>query len=151
MKNTLHNATPNLAVIDPRGLVVRGVAYHRAVTGQLPEARVTSQVFDAAGRLVAQRDPRLLATSSQPNLLMLFSLCARPLLSQSVDAGWCLRLYGAAGESRHEWDARHSQRLSEYDTLLRPVAITEQAANRPSCVTERFTYADCSALSAAHN
>ena len=151
MKNTLHNATPNLAVIDPRALVVRGVAYHRAVTGQLPEARVTSQVFDAAGRLVAQRDPRLLATSSQPNLLTLFSLCARPLLSQSVDAGWCLRLYGAAGESRHEWDARHSQRLSEYDALLRPVAITEQAANRPSCVTERFTYADCSALSAAHN
>lgn len=151
MKSTLHNATPALYVIDPRKLAVRDVAYHRAVTDQPPEARVTSQVFDAAGRLVAQRDPRLQATSTHPNLVTVFSLSARPLLSKSVDTGWRLRLHGSAGELQHEWDARLSQRQSEYDALLRPVAISEQAANTAPCVTERFTYADCSAPFAAHN
>lgn len=151
MKSSLHEATPNLSVIDPRGLTIRGVAYHRAVIQQPPEARVTRQVFDAAGRVVAHRDPRFAATSSAPNLTTVFSLSARPLLSNSVDAGWCLRLFGATAEIRCEWDGRHNRRLSEYDDLLRPVAIIEQAGNAPPCVTERFTYADCSSSFAAHN
>ena len=151
MKSSLHEATPNLSVIDPRGLTIRGVAYHRAVIQQPPEARVTRQVFDAAGRVVAHRDPRFAATSSAPNLTTVFSLSARPLLSNSVDAGWCLRLFGATAEIRCEWDGRHNRRLSEYDDLLRPVAIIEQTGNAPPCVTERFTYADCSSSFAAHN
>ena len=151
MKSSLHEATPNLSVIDPRGLTIRGVAYHRAVIQQPPEARVTRQVFDAAGRVVAHRDPRFAATSSAPNLTTVFSLSTRPLLSNSVDAGWCLRLFGATAEIRCEWDGRHNRRLSEYDDLLRPVAIIEQTGNAPPCVTERFTYADCSSSFAAHN
>jgi insecticidal toxin complex protein TccC len=46
----VHLATPTLAVIDPRGLAVRGVGYWRSTVGQTAEARFTRQVFDAAGR-----------------------------------------------------------------------------------------------------
>ncbi len=142
MQRHLHKATPTLSVIDSRALRIRSVAYHRSHPLQTPETRITLQVYDSGGRPEASWDPRLLGAQSEPNLAITSSLSAKPLLTQSVDAGWRLKLLGTAGELLCGWDGRHSRREIGYDELLRAVAVSEQAANEPSCVTDRMTYAD---------
>ncbi len=131
MNMTLHAHTPTLVVTEPRGLLVRSVAFHRREQNQSVDERVNRQTHDAAGRLISQRDPRL----TQPNLLTTYSLSGQVLLTDSVDAGWRLGLLGEAEQIVAEWDGRGSQRQIEYDVLLRPLAITEQGR-----VSERFTY-----------
>ena len=147
----LHNATPTLAVFDPRSLQTRVVTYCRSVVDLPAQTGITRQAFDAAGRQVASWDPRLVLTSATPNLRKTFSIGDQPLLAESVDTGWRSTLYGLTGEPRYQWDGRHNQRHIEYDPALRPVTITEQTHGGLPCVTERLTYADMSAESAAHN
>ncbi|RMQ39677.1 hypothetical protein ALQ04_200034 [Pseudomonas cichorii] len=140
MNMSVHSQTPSLVVIDPRGLLIRSIAFCRSEQDQPMDERVTYQTHDAMGRLVSQRDPRL----AHPNLNTIYSLSAQVLLSDSVDAGWRLGLCGEAGQVVDGWDGRGSQRQIEYDELLRPLAITEQAQ-----VTERFGYGGPDAF--AHN
>ncbi|RMQ45714.1 hypothetical protein ALQ04_01562 [Pseudomonas cichorii] len=132
MNMALHAHTPALVAIDPRGLAIRSIAFCRREQNQPVDERVTHQFHDAAGRLVSQRDPRLVHC----NLNTTYSLSAQMLFSDSVDAGWRLGLLGDANQVVERWDGRGSQRLIEYDELLRPLAITEQMH-----VTERFSYA----------
>ena len=47
---SLHARTPTLAVIDPRGLPIRTVAFACSASGQASEQRVTQSVFDPMGR-----------------------------------------------------------------------------------------------------
>ncbi|WP_460122360.1 RHS repeat-associated core domain-containing protein [Pseudomonas sp. S2_C03] len=129
----LHQHTPSLAVIDPRGLGVRGVAYWREEVGQAAATRATRQVFDGAGRLAEQWDARL----SVPALGQCASLSGKVLASDSVDAGWRVSLYGEADQVLAGWDGRGSRGDIEYDTLMRTVAVTEQGR-----VVERFEYGD---------
>ncbi|WP_223459225.1 RHS repeat-associated core domain-containing protein [Pseudomonas sp. GL-RE-19] len=132
----VHHATPTLAVMDPRGLAVRGVGYWRAQTGQAPQARVTRQVFDAAGRGVEQWDARLPVSALSHG----FSLTRTVLATDSVDAGWRVSLWGQAGKILNLWDSRGTRQDHEYDTLLRPMAVKEQARGEPVRVVERFEY-----------
>jgi len=133
---SVHHATPTLAVMDPRGLAVRGVAYWRAAVGQAPEARVTRQVFDAAGRGVEQWDARL----PVPAMGHGFSLTGTVLATDSVDAGWRVLLLGQAGETLSQWDSRGSRQDFEYDTSLRPTTVLEQARGEAGRVVEHFKY-----------
>ncbi|WP_347904256.1 RHS repeat-associated core domain-containing protein [Pseudomonas purpurea] len=138
---TLHRHTPTLTVADPRGLAVRSVGYCRsAIAGPL-EGRVNRTAYDGAGRAVAQWDPRLLAGVSVPaNLATVYSLSGKALSTTSVDAGWRASLLGEADQPVQGWDGRGSQRRSEYDDQLRPLAVFEQAlGDRPLC-TERLGY-----------
>ncbi|MEB0208186.1 RHS repeat-associated core domain-containing protein [Pseudomonas sp. CCC3.1] len=145
---SLHARTPTLAVIEPRGLPVRSVAFARSVSGQTPEQRVTWSTFDPMGRLVAQRDPRLFADSTAPaNLLTVYSLSGQVLATDSTDAGWRLSLPGEAGQTLEVWDARESHWQTTYDDSMRPVSVTENSTH----VIERFTYASTSVESARHN
>jgi insecticidal toxin complex protein TccC len=132
----LHHATPSLAVIDPRGLAVRGVAYWRGEVGQAPAARLTRQVFDAVARPVEQWDARLPA----PALSQCFSLSGRVSGNDSVDAGWHVLLFGQADDVRARWDGRGSRAEIEYDSSLRVQAVTEQAKAEAARVVERFEY-----------
>jgi len=132
----VHHATPTLAVIDPRGLAVRGVGYWRSTVGQTAEARVTRQVFDASGREVEQWDARL----AIPALCHGYNLSGQVLATDSVDAGWRVLLSGQTGESLSQWDSRGSRQDSEYDTSLRPTAVREQALGAAVRVVERFEY-----------
>jgi len=50
----IHTHTPTLAVIDPRGLSVRVVAYCRSVEAAEPEERINRSAYDAMGRLTEQ-------------------------------------------------------------------------------------------------
>ncbi|MGF6203417.1 RHS repeat-associated core domain-containing protein [Pseudomonas laurylsulfatiphila] len=133
---SVHHATPTLAVMDPRGLAVRGVGYWRSQAGQTPQARVTRQVFDAAGRGVEQWDARL----PVPAMGHGFSLTGTVLATDSVDAGWRVLLLGQAGETLSQWDSRGSRQDFEYDTSLRPTAAREQARGEAARVVERFKY-----------
>ncbi|MGC3933048.1 RHS repeat domain-containing protein [Pseudomonas atacamensis] len=144
-------ATPTLSVIDPRALVVRSVAYCRHPDKADIESRIIRQIFDEAGRQVASWDPRLCGVAPKPNLATIYALSGQALLADSVDAGWQVRLLNEAGSMCSGWDARGSQSHRQYDDLLRPLALTEQAHDGQPHVVERWTYAKATDDHAQHN
>jgi insecticidal toxin complex protein TccC len=127
--------TPRLSAIDGRGLPVRQVAYWREAVET--EALIARQLHDAAGRLRAQRDPRHLTPA---NLTTLYSLSGQVLSTSSVDAGWRVSLLGEAHQSVLNRDGRGSERRMEYDKLIRPLALFEQAVDGEPLCTERYGY-----------
>lgn len=148
---SLHSFTPQLRVIDPRGLLAREVAWHRVDQAAEAQARVTRHAWDEAGRTVADWDPRLWEISATANSRKTPSLSGQALLDESVDAGWRSELSGADGQSVECWDGRGSYSRIDYDECLRAVSITEKLIDAQPNVVERFTYGDASALSAEHN
>ncbi|WP_367374088.1 RHS repeat domain-containing protein [Pseudomonas lini] len=148
---SVHNKTPTITAIDSRGLPVRHIAYWRRNTGDICQARISSQSHDLSGRLVAQRDPRLFGRLTKANLLTHYSLSGKPLLTDSIDAGWRVNLPGDAGQILRIWDQRGSHWQTTFDNQLRPVTIREEAAGQPARIVERFSYGDNSADSAALN
>src|SRR5450830_1212660 len=152
----IHSHTPTLAVVDPRGLAVRVVAYCRSVEAAEPEERINRSAYDAMGRLTEQWDPRLWALSAEgaatpANLTNGYSLSGKVLGSISVDAGRRVSLFGDGDQLVQTWDSRGTARRVEYDDLLRPLAIFEQGEGEAARCTERYEYADASAGFAAHN
>lgn len=144
-------ATPTLSVMDPRSLAIRSVAYCRHPDKQAIESRITRQVFDEAGRLVASWDPRLWASAPKPNLATHYGLSGQPVLTESVDAGWQLNLLNQAGSLHSFWDGRGNQRHCEYDNQQRPITVTEQAAEELPRVVERLTYGGSGQVFAERN
>jgi len=152
----IHSHTPTLAVVDPRGLAVRSVAYCRSVETAQPEERVNRSAYDAMGRLTEQWDPRFWALSAEDhetpaNLVNRYSLSGKVLSSISVDAGERISLFGDGDQLVQTWDSRSTERRVAYDDLLRPLAIFEQGEGEAARCTERYEYADASADFAAHN
>lgn len=148
----MHIHTPTLSAIDPRGLAVREVAYHRRVASESPESRVTHQLYDEAGRLARQRDPRLFALLDAPsNLSTTYSLSNQPLCSDSVDAGWQVDLPGPAGQVIESWDQRGWHRHTEHDSSLRPVAMFEQGIGEVERCAERIQWGAATDEEARHN
>lgn len=129
----LHSRTPTLLVSDPRGEVIREVAYCRAVPDEVADERITRHVFSAAGHLQSSRDPRLQGA----NTVTVYSLSGAPLLTDSVDAGWRLVLHGQGAEVLCQWDARGTRRETVFDEQLRPTVMTEQ-----SVAVERLIYGE---------
>ena len=146
-----HPNTPRLSVIDSRALAIREVGYCRHPDESDIESRITRQVFDVAGRLVASSDPRLWASASRPNLATIYGLSGQSLLTDSVDAGWQLSLLNQAGSLFSFWDARGSQRRIDYDDQQRPITVTEQADDALPRVVERLTYGGSAPAFAVHN
>jgi insecticidal toxin complex protein TccC len=151
-----HTGTPTVVVSDARGLLLRTVQFHRREAGHPVDSRVTQQCFDAAGRLTASRDPYLFDLSHTDaltpfNLSQVTSLSGLALMTDSVDAGQRVVLHGAAGQPLEHWDGRGCHSLTEYDELLRPVAVRESGREVAEHTLERFTYADASPESAARN
>ncbi|CAG8873395.1 RHS repeat domain-containing protein [Pseudomonas fluorescens] len=146
-----HAATPTLSVIDPRALTVRSIGYCRHPDSPEIDPRTTRQSFDAAGRLVESWDPRLWGAAPKPNLTTVYGLIGQPVLTDSVDAGWQLSVLDQAGSPCSFWDARGSQRHTEFDAQQRPVTVTEQAAGERPRVVERLSYGDSAPAFAEHN
>lgn len=141
-------STPVLAVIDPRGLPVRAVEYRRSSTGAQAIEQITRSRHDAAGRPVAHTDPRL----DRPNQSNVFSLSSLPVLIESVDAGWRLSLADENTYAVDRWDGRHSHWRTVFDTLARPVTLTEKGQEHTKYrVIGRLSYANFSQYAAAHN
>lgn len=157
MSDSIHRNTPSLAAIDPRGLIVRNIDYHRSSAGVEPQVRIHRQVYASTGLMIEQWDPRLLQLSrsqpdTSPNQRTVYSLGGQTLRTDSVDAGWRLTLMGGAGHLMEEWDGRGAHQAHRYDQYLRPVAVFEQAADdeQALCV-ERIAYALPSTEEAARN
>lgn len=140
MNGGVHWRTPSVSVTGPRGSVIRQVEYLRKVAGGEVEALVTRQHYDVAGRLEAQRDPRL----PTPNINTVYGLGGTPLKIDSVDAGWRLSLPGLAGETLQRWDERRSHWRMTYDNQLRVVAVEENAQSDVDTVTYSDALADAS-------
>lgn len=157
MSPTIHRHTPTVAAVDARRLPVRAIAYyHRTLSKNLAQARVNRQAYDGAGRVIAQWDPRLWALAQTDatvpaNQTSVYSLSGDMLASTSVDAGWRVNLPTESGQSLRSWDSRGSQSRFEYDVLLRPVAMFEQAPGESERCAERLSYADASPAAAASN
>lgn len=155
--SSLHQHTPSLTAVDPRGLALRTVAYHRAHPQDESQSRIQRQTFGITGQLQHQWDARLqrlhnLDTTVQANQSLRHSLTGRVLITKSIDAGWRISLSGNAGQLLCVWDARGSRRRYLFDAFLRPEAVFEQAADQTyeHCV-ERLTYAAVDAQHAARN
>lgn len=143
--------TPTVTVTDPRGLAVRNVAYCRLPLNTSIDTRITRNHFDPAGRQFAAWDPRLWLTAPKPNLQSGFDLQGRPLLVDSVDAGWRLSLFNQADAVCSSWDGRGGQRRTEFDQLQRAITVTEQMADELPRVSDRFTYGAADDEFAVHN
>jgi insecticidal toxin complex protein TccC len=141
MNASVHWRTPSVAVSDPRGLPVRQVDYLRTVPGGDVTRLIARQCFDAAARLVEQRDPRLFASAGKANLSTVHTLDGQPLRIDSVDAGRQLTLPDSGGQPVQRWDAHGRHWRSRYDPRLRLLSRAENA--EPD--SETFTYADASA------
>lgn len=150
MSARLHRKTPSINAVDGRGLPVRQVAYCRGKEGEKPQMRASRQEYDVAGRLIAQRDPRL-ANATDANLATVYSLSGKPLRVNSVDAGWRLNLPGDAGQILRSWDQRGNHWQSTYDNQLRLITVEEQAAGKELRKVECLSYGDSSQESAALN
>ena len=146
MPSLLHRHTPTLAAMDPRGLVLRSVAYHRASADTAPQARIRRHTYGATGLLETQWDPRLYALrvsepATHPNQRTHYSLTGKTLRTQSVDAGARVLLRGVAGQVVARWDSRGAEQRYAFDGLLRPTDVFEQAAHEATARhAERFTY-----------
>ncbi len=149
MDLSMHQQTPSLNVVEPRGLLIHTVHYCRSVPSAPATTRVDRNSYDAAGRLVAQWDPRLAAGPA--NLETVYSLSGNPLSTVSVDAGLKVNLFAEAGQSVQTWDGRGSQRRTEYDDQLRPVEVFELTSAGGSACTERWSYGPASQVFADHN
>lgn len=140
-----HANTPAIQAFDPRGLSVRGIAYHRRQNESVAQPCITQQEYDGAGRAVLSRDPRLfrLHQDGQPtaNQQNLFSLSGAVILSHNSDAGWRLGLLGAHGQRVEGWDQKLSRSRVDHDLLCRPVATFERAWQGAERCIARFTYA----------
>lgn len=135
---------------------MRIVQFHRADETQIAEGRINHHRFDPLGRLIASSDPRLFALAQADpevpaNLTRTLSLSGLELLSESVDAGWHIRLPGEAGQPLEQWDGRGTYGVVEYDSLLRPLTIHERGQDQITRVVERFTYGGPGVDEAAHN
>lgn len=151
MNPRLHRKTPTISVVDSLGRPVRQVAYCRRSADETAQARITRQRHDTSGRQVAQWDPRQSGNTSEANLTTVYSFSGKPLLVNSVDAGWRLTLPGAAGQIRRSWDQRGTQWRTTYDDQLRPTVIHEQVSGQDPRRVECLRYGDSSPESAARN
>ncbi|QGA50443.1 RHS repeat-associated core domain-containing protein [Pseudomonas brassicacearum] len=145
--STIHAATPVLSVIEPRGLPVRTVQYHRRLDNDPVAPRVNRQAYDTLGRLIAHWDPRLWAlmeggSAAPANQTSIHSLCGQVLADTNVDAGLRVSLLGDAGQILHRWDSRGTETRIEYDRSLRPVAVFEQGQGELERCVERLTYGE---------
>lgn len=144
---TQHTATPTLSVRDNRGLRVRMLSYNRRDASQAAVALIERQLASEDGRHTRQWDARLFGlwqsdNNVSPNLHARPSLAGQVLRSDSVDAGWHVALYDAAGRVVWGEDGRGTRSRNEFDQLGRPQAAYLQANGEAERVVERFIYGD---------
>ena len=149
----VHHHTPSLTAVDPRGLSVRRVQYHRLTAQQSPQARIHETVFGTTGFVLRQWDPRLRALRSHSptvaaNQRQISSLSGLALRTDSVDSGWQITLFDVAQQMRKTWNGRGHHQRFDYDAQSRLMAVHEQHRDEPQArCLERFTYG---AVDAAH-
>ncbi|MCG3460806.1 RHS repeat protein [Xenorhabdus bovienii] len=148
--DNLHQKTPEVTVLDNRGLTVRELRYHRHPnTPTTTDERITRHRFTLAGQLAHSIDPRLFDlqqtdSTVNPNMVYETALTGEVVRIRSVDAGNTLMLNDITGRPVLTINAIEVTCTWQYEheTLPgRPLSITEQPADEAACITERFVWA----------
>ncbi|MDC9620637.1 RHS repeat protein [Xenorhabdus sp. XENO-7] len=148
--DNLHQKTPEVTVLDNRGLTVRELRYHRHPdTPAKIDERITRHRFTLAGQLAHSIDPRLFDLQQtdntvNPNMVYETALTGEVVRIRSVDAGNTLMLNDITGRPVLAINATDVTRTWQYEheTLPgRPLSITEQPADEAIRITERFVWA----------
>ncbi|WP_261278620.1 RHS repeat-associated core domain-containing protein [Serratia quinivorans] len=159
MKNSItrvHSKTPQVAVLDNRGLSVRDIAYCRHPDShQSTDERITHHQYNARSALTHSADPRQ-HKAGRANCIYVTNLAGQILRAQSVDSGTTVALNDAAtrpfmtvtnigsGKGGQDDASQAVTRIIQYEDRLlpgRPLSITEQVSGEVTRVTERFVYA----------
>src|SRR3990167_642000 len=139
----LHTGTPNIAVLDNRGLAIRQLIYQRSEVGAAADERVSRSVFDLLGRPQSSIDARFMAAGQAvPNFQYHCSLSGQALHTQSVDAGDGWVLFDIEGRPCWQRDARGTEQGYGYDPLGRLSERRETLAGATEALRERLHYGD---------
>lgn len=156
----VHAKTPQLSVIDSRGLLVRSISYCRHPDSlSVTEERITRQRFNPLGQLSQSIDPRVFElqqadSTLEPNLSNWFSFTGTELRTDSIDAGSSVALNDSAGRPRISISATGVTRNWEYEDQNSPgrlLSISDQVGSAEARITERFVWAGNSAAEQALN
>lgn len=148
--NVLHRGTPEITVMDNRGLSVRTICYHRLPgSPTVTDERITRHNFNSRGQLTQSIDPRLYAllqgdATVKPNFTYLTSLTGSVLRTDSVDSGTTVTLNDCAGRPAMAVNATGVIRTWQYEETTLPdrlLSITEQVDGQEPRITERFVWA----------
>ena len=152
---TTYTTTPDVTVLDNRGLSICGLQYHRHPdTPDNTDERITRHQYDARGALMHSIDPRL-HDAGLANFTYLTDLAGNVLRTQGADNGTTVALNDAAGrpfiavsnittEDGTEDRSQAVTRIWQYEDAElpgRPVSVTEQIIGKAARITERFVYA----------
>lgn len=147
----LHSQTPRVHAIDPRGLSIRELDWHRSAPDDPAQLRVTRHTWDIAGQPSSVWDPRLGAEGVVANTTAIHTLSGKTILTTHVDAGWRLNLIAADGQSLDTWDGRGSHSRTDFDDQTRPLCVTETGVDGPPKIVERYIYGGASSAAALRN
>src|ERR1044072_2752976 len=144
---TPHSTTPTLRVRDNRDLLVRTVKYNRIDPDQPARALIERQLTSDDGLHNQRWDARLFAlwqgdASVSPNLSTRLSRAGQVLRSDSVDAGWSVGSYDAAGQVAWRQDGRGTVSRTAFDRLARRVGSHQRGADEAGRAVERHVYGD---------
>lgn len=156
MNTSLFSKTPEVTVLDNRGLTVRTLQYHcHPDTPDITGEHITRHRHDARGFLTQCADPRL-HDASRVNFSYLTDLTGGVLRSQGADNGTTVVLNDAAGrpfitvsnistadDGTDDLIQAVTRTWQYEDASLpgRPVSVTEQMTGGVAHISERFVYA----------
>lgn len=147
MSENIYKGTPNITVVDNRGLAIRSLAYNRKTLSDSLDERISRTLYDTLGYVDSQCDPRLFTkqqddSSVVSNVQNINSLSGQVLYTNSVDSGWAANINDAEGRSAWFLDARGTLITMEYDALGRPTLVNETAQGASARISERFVYGE---------
>ncbi|MFS2223157.1 RHS repeat protein, partial [Pantoea sp. B65] len=135
----LFSQTPEVVVVDNRGLTVRNIRYQRHPDSlQNTDQRISRHRYDARGFLAQSTDPRLYELQQAANFSYLTSLSGQVLRSASVDAGIILNLNDSAGRPARSINAAGVIRNWQYQRAELPGHLLSIVEN--GRITDRFVW-----------
>lgn len=144
----LCSATPEVLVVDNRGLSIRTLQYDRSAVGKAPHELVTQRHFNALGQLSDSTDPRLYSVREKgpavkANFRYRTTLSGQVLQSESQDAGCHITFFDVTSAPIWQENSRGFIRRFSYDQSHRINIVSEQdGAAEPERVSDRYIYGE---------
>ncbi|WP_145509164.1 RHS repeat-associated core domain-containing protein [Yersinia alsatica] len=150
--------TPNINILDNRGLPVRAISYNRTKAEEKAGQLITRHRYNAIGQLGSSIDPRLFELqlsdkSVQPNLRQQANLAGVVLSSHSADAGHTLVFYDIEGRPVCQQTANKARQRFEYEDqgIGHLLSRHEQVMAEGECITDQYIYAEINDSNKARN
>lgn len=137
--------TPEVMVLDNRGLAIRQLSYYRSTASVDATEHILRVLYDERGGAQSSVDARFFGGRTL-NFQYHSSLSGQALHTESIDAGDSWVLIDIEGRPVWQRDARGTEQRFDYDVLGRPKAREETLAGGPTRVCERWRYCDDPAI-----